>query len=271
MASGLNQVARQYPARNPNQALPVVASVRLGMNVAACDKRPLAVVVSDSSQDRRAMEYKMAPLSWSKDLIGEITYASGTRNDLRNVRGVGLSRGYVFIAPNEFGTEGTVVAQLYPTATQADLERAMKQTVGQYNPTEMDHREHIRLGRMEGIGWTPATPVTDPHELQRQQMERGGGFGPPGDGPPGGGGNYATAGGGGGFGGPPGGGPPGGGFGPPGGGGFGGPPGGGFGGPPGGGRGFGPPGGAGFGGPPGGGFGPPGSGGFGGPPMGDGQ
>jgi hypothetical protein len=229
MASGLNDVARQYPGRGENQALPVVASLRLAMNVAACDKLPLVVVVSDSAQERRTLENQMAPLAWGKDLIGELTYASCSRSELHGIIGATISKGYVFVSPGEFGNEGRAVAQLNANATTAQLDQAMKYTIMQHHPAMMDHREHIRLGRMEGISWTPATPVTDPHQPGHEQA---GGNSP-------GGFNRGPAGGQG-FG--PGGGQ---GFGPGGGQGFG--PGGGQGFGPGGGQGFGPGGGPNFG------------------------
>jgi len=163
MADGLNRVATQYRSKLSPQNLPVVASVRLAVNVAACDKKPLVVVVSDYGQERRAMETKLAPLAWRDDLIGEMTYASGGRNDLNTLQRQTINRGYLFVLPNEFGSQGTVVAQLYPTASSTDLERMMAWTISQYNPQYLDHREHIRQGREAGIGWQSAIPVTDPH------------------------------------------------------------------------------------------------------------
>jgi len=163
MAEGLNSVARQYRSNLNPSSLPLAASVRLAVNVAACDKKPLVVVVSDYGQERQAMESKLAPLAWRDDLVGEMTYASGGRNDLSTLRRQTINRGYLFVVPNEFGSQGTVVAQLYPTASAADLERMMQYTISQYNPQYLDHREHIRQGRQEGISWQSAIPVTDPH------------------------------------------------------------------------------------------------------------
>ena len=109
------------------------------------------------------MESKIAPLAWRDDLIGEINYASGGSRELSNLRRQTINRGYLFVLPNEFGSQGTVVAQLYPTASPADLERMMQYTISQYRPEYLDHREHIRLGREAGISWQSAIPVTDPH------------------------------------------------------------------------------------------------------------
>ena len=290
MAQGLDEIARKYSGHGENQALPAVATVRLGLNVAAADKLPLTIVVSDNSQDRKALENRLAPLAWRNDLMGEMTYTAGTRSEMRNIRGGSLPRGYAFVSPDEFGTTGTVIAQLGPNAEPAELERALKWTIQQHHPSNIDHDEHVALGHQQGISWDSAIPVTDPHQPPGGAGGRSGGSGrgqhgfggpssPPGGGfggPPGGQGPGGFGGGGqgqGGFGGPPGGQGPGGfGGGGQGQGGFGGNGGGqgpgGFGGPPGGQAGFGgPQGQSGFGGPQGqSGFGgPQGQRGFGGP------
>ncbi|MBK8223970.1 MAG: hypothetical protein IPK73_23440 [Candidatus Obscuribacter sp.] len=118
MALSMDELARRYGAtsnKRDNQNLPVVASVRLALNVAAADKQPLAVVVSNSSQERRALEKKLAPLAWKQDLIGRLTYASGSLSELRNIAGIGVAKGYVFVLPDEFGTGGQVLGQLTDT------------------------------------------------------------------------------------------------------------------------------------------------------------
>ena len=178
MALSLDDIARRYSGRGENQNLPVVATVRLALNVAAADKLPLAIIVSDRSQERQAMEKKLAPLSWRSELIGKVTYTSAAKNELSALSahsalstpsalsGVSISRGYVFVAPNEFGTSVQVLAQLNADASAADLERALKQTIYQHRPSNIEYREHIRMGMEEGIKWTSAIPVTDPASLR---------------------------------------------------------------------------------------------------------
>ncbi len=164
MATSLTYLANRYQSSAAHSNLPVVSTVRLGMNVAACDKLPLAIVLSDHVQERRQMEAAMAPLAWSNNYIGKLTYTAGSLSELRSIQGVRLSRGYVFVSPNLFGTSGSVVAQLGPNATAAQLQAAMKITIDRHNPQVLDHREHIRLGHESNISWQSATPVTDPHQ-----------------------------------------------------------------------------------------------------------
>lgn len=175
MAQGMNDLARQYPGHGDLQGLPVVDTVRLGLNVAACDKLPLAIVVGEGQQ-LMALENKLAPLSWRGELVGALTYTAGSRRDLSAINLVStsssMSSGYLFVVPNQFGTAATVVAQLSANSSTSDLERVMRDTIARNRPQYMDHREHIRLGRSQGISWTSALPVTDPASLFHDEMER---------------------------------------------------------------------------------------------------
>ncbi|MDX1988046.1 MAG: thioredoxin family protein [Candidatus Obscuribacter sp.] len=175
MALSMDELARRFGARGKTgetQNLPVVASVRLALNVAAADKQPLAVVVSNSSQERRTLEKKLSPLAWKQDLMGRLTYASGSLSELRNIAGISLNKGYVFVLPDEFGTSGQVLGQLTDTASPADLERALKYTLDQHKPSTLSHHEHVQLGHRQGLKWTSAIPVTDPGSLRHEQEMR---------------------------------------------------------------------------------------------------
>jgi hypothetical protein len=182
MASAMNEISSHYRSTSDPQALPAVLTVRLGMNVAACDKLPLAIVVSDNGKQRERLERTLAPLSWSQEFIGRLTYTAGSKYDLRSLDGARDESGYVFVAPNEFGTAGTVVAQLGPDATPAQLQTAMQNAIANYHPLQLDHREHIRWGKQQGIQWQSAIPITDPQALQAERMRPP--FGSPGNVPP---------------------------------------------------------------------------------------
>ncbi len=173
MANGLDQIAKKYHPYGEQRALPTVATVRLGINVAACDKLPLAIVVGDTAGDRDLMSRQLAHLAWSHEMIGKLTYTSGSRNELRNIHGAQISRGYLFVLPDEFGTKGSVVAQLSPSASQGELKAAMEAAINRNHPSNIDHRDHIRLGKQQGIHWDTAIPVTDPHSPEAQQISTG--------------------------------------------------------------------------------------------------
>jgi hypothetical protein len=173
MASTMNQISQYYNSHGGTpEALPSVDTVRLAIDVAACDKRPLAIVVGRSDEERRKLASALAPVAWSDTLIGKLVYTTGGANDLRQVRGATLSSGYLFVSPNLFGTEASVITALGPAVTQSDLERAAKQAIAWHRPQVLEHHEHVHLGHQEGIEWESAIPVTDPHSLQARERDR---------------------------------------------------------------------------------------------------
>lgn len=218
MASRMNEIARYYGSNGNSvpKELPTIDTVRLAVDVAACDKRPLVIVVGQNDEERKQLAERLAPTAWSEQLIGKLVYTTGSGADLSTIKNAGHTSGYVFVAPGLFGTDGTAMMQLNANASQTELASASKQALSLYRPQVLSHHDHVRAGRQNGIEWQTAIPVTDPHSPNAQQGgTHQGGYpqggwqghspvgsnpnGQPEGGPPGGG--------------PPGGGPPG--FGPP--------------------------------------------------------
>lgn len=169
MANAMQSVAAHYTnsSRGPD-TLPAVDTVRLAMDVAACDKRPLAIVLARNSEDRRKLEQNLAKLAWSDEFIGKLIYTAGSGNDLRDIRGASINSGYLFVAPNLFGTTGTTIVQLPSTATEADLQRAARQAIASHHPQTLSHHEHVFYGHQQGVQWQTAIPVTDPHSPENR-------------------------------------------------------------------------------------------------------
>ncbi|MBX9567871.1 MAG: hypothetical protein K2X77_03210 [Candidatus Obscuribacterales bacterium] len=171
MARTMDEIARHYKGESGlPDGLPSVDTVRLAIDVAACDKRPLAVVVGKNSEERQQLTRNLASIAWSDQFIGKLVYSAGTSFDLKNVRGATTTNGYVFIAPNLFGTEGTALMQLPANASISDLQRAAQLAITKYRPQVLSHHDHVRLGHMEGIEWQTAIPVTDPHSPPRRRF-----------------------------------------------------------------------------------------------------
>ncbi len=191
MAMRMNEIARYYSSNGKSvpKELPAVDTVRLAVDVAACDKRPLAIVVGRNDQERRVLAGKLAPVAWSDQMIGKLVYTTSSGYDLGAIKNASHTSGYVFVAPSLFGTDGTALIQLAATASQTELAAASRQVLSMYRPQELDHHDHVHLGRQQGVQWQTAIPVTDPHSIQAQQE----GF-RPGSGP-GGGSESETAGG----------------------------------------------------------------------------
>lgn len=164
MARTMNEIAQHYDgnARAPD-GLPSVANVRLALDVAACDKRPLAIVVAKTANERARLSQMLAKIAWSEKFIGKLIYTQSEGDDLNSVKGANSTSGYIFVSPNLFGTTGSVLSQVPATASQADLERFAQQAIVRHHPEILSHHDHVRMGHMSGIEWQTAIPVTDPH------------------------------------------------------------------------------------------------------------
>lgn len=169
MGSYMNRVAGQYRGRGKPSGLPAVETVRLGLNVAACDDRPLAIVLGESKQVQKVLEDKLASQAWSDQYQGKVVYTAGTKDDLNGIRGVRINRGYLFVVPNDFGTEGKIITQLPASASSKDLESALRTTVSTRRQEKLEHHQHVRQGSRRGIAWQTQIPVTDRKALQAQR------------------------------------------------------------------------------------------------------
>lgn len=183
MSYRMNEIARYYGSNGASipKELPTIDTVRLAVDVAACDKRPLVIVVGQNDQERNQLAARLAPTAWSEQLIGKLVYTTSKGNDLGTIRNARHTSGFIFAAPNLFGTEGSAVIQLGADANPAQLASASKQVINSYHPEALSHQDHVRAGKQNGIDWKTAIPVTDPHSLEAQKHERGGqSFPPPG-------------------------------------------------------------------------------------------
>lgn len=166
LAQYMYKVSRYYTSKSGSNELPLVDSLRLGLNVAACDHLPVAIVVGSTDSQRKELEAKLAKLSWSDKFIGKLTYVSSTPKEVRKRLGKNYSNGFLFAMPDQFGTTASVVTNLGSSATDGDLERAMQKTITQRPQTSKSHHLHVMEGKRLGVNWQTAIPVTDPHALR---------------------------------------------------------------------------------------------------------
>src|SRR5262249_47881937 len=149
-------------------ALPLVANVRLGVNVAACDNQPLVVVVGDD-KSRKAMEAKVAALAWSKEWRGRVVYASAAVKDPTMIDGVGVKEGVLVVAPEKFGRKGKVIAQAKADESSEALAKVFAEAVKKWQPEDKTFSNHVREGHRLDVFWQTQTPVTDPQEARARE------------------------------------------------------------------------------------------------------
>jgi len=159
VAEALKGFAGRYPAKPGPRELPYLADLRRGLNVAACDLLPLAVVVARTPEARKRIETALAPLAWSADYVGRLEYAPA--EEPRAIDGATVREGLVVVEPDAYGLRGKVLAET-ASASEADLRKALDAALKAFVPKAKDSRAHIREGERAGVRWETVIPVTDP-------------------------------------------------------------------------------------------------------------
>jgi hypothetical protein len=104
--------------------LPYFATLHQALNVAACDARVLAVVVTPAT-DR--LEELLAPLAWDPEFAGRLHFVRADREDVRldRIRGLAADSGVAYLVlPDEFGMAGELAAQFWPETPPEDVREA---------------------------------------------------------------------------------------------------------------------------------------------------
>ncbi len=70
MVSFMDKSGSKYRAKSSIKSLPYLEDVRLGLNVASCDLRPLVILISSKMSTLSKMEKRRLPLAWGNDFVG---------------------------------------------------------------------------------------------------------------------------------------------------------------------------------------------------------
>jgi len=169
LAATMDRVAKPFEANGEGTPpLPLVADVRLGVNVAACDNQPLVVVFGEE-KTRKALQDKVAALAWSKEWRGRFVYASAAAKDLSMIEGAEGKAGVLVIAPEKFGRKGKVLGQADADASAEAIAKAFAAAMKKWQPQEKTFANHVREGQRLGVYWETKTPVTDPQEARARE------------------------------------------------------------------------------------------------------
>lgn len=166
LAETMKKIAgrRAQGSRNTKlHPLPKMATVRLALNVAACDGLPLVVILAKDSAASKKLETRVAKLAWSKEFAGRFVYGS-TRSgsDLKAIKDAGTKSGILVVQPGAFGSDGKVLVRTGTTATDSALKKVLANGLAKHQALSKDIRSHIRRGQREGVHWKTQIPVTDP-------------------------------------------------------------------------------------------------------------
>lgn len=151
-AADLRKLAGPYlKSAKPAKSLPVVKTLRLAMNVAACDNLPLVIA--------RKPNEELAKLAWSSEFIGKFIYVvDATQTSELKV-----------MQPETYGRTGPTLIEGPITA------ETLRAGWEKFKPLDKsDHEGHLRRGVELKIRWKPAVPCEDQQQQSATQRLWGG-------------------------------------------------------------------------------------------------
>ncbi|MEM6569911.1 MAG: hypothetical protein AAF957_15985 [Planctomycetota bacterium] len=174
-ADGLAKALRETYARyastaKPIEALPVVRDLRLGLNVAAADMRPLVVVRGKDSAEAERLAGEVARVAWSASGVGACHYV--VLDGASTFEGLTPELGVTVVQPDPYGHGGEVLAHAPSTTRGTQLARSITRGVKAFSAEAREHDDHVREARRRGITWETETPVTDTHAKGRRGRRR---------------------------------------------------------------------------------------------------
>ena len=156
----LNATAKKFEkAAKPIQALPTLRDLRIALNVAAADMRPLVIIRGKDAVESTSLAKRVATCAWSKEAIGTSHYV--ILNEEVTFEGLTPKLGITVVQPDPFGLGGELLSHHLPTATQKAVLKTLTEGVAKHEALARDHDDHVREARRKGINWETEVPVTD--------------------------------------------------------------------------------------------------------------
>ena len=151
-ATGLVTLAKKYEASAATKSLPLIPSLRLGLNIAACDGIPLVAILASKKRSWKKLFEHLVELSQSAALSGQAHYVM-----LKDTKGLELMEGYkpdqfiYVLKTDSFGVTGEVVASFKDTKALSSV--ALETGFSSARIEKDKSRQHVRQGKLEGVSW----------------------------------------------------------------------------------------------------------------------
>ena len=161
----LRKIAKEQEAGSKHaiEGLPVLPDLRVALDVAAADLRPLVVLYSKDEKERARMRELVRPAAWSEKFVGRLRYVVvDDSKELEAFEGLMIEPGVSVVQAEAYGRGGRVLAHAGPRAPEKNLSEALKSGLGRFDAEAKNVRDHLRTGEREGIEWESAIPVSDP-------------------------------------------------------------------------------------------------------------
>lgn len=178
MANRMQLIALQHPgakqARWSDKQLPVMKSVDVALNVAACDNLPVLITFAENNERLAGINAEVMKTAWTEEGAGQFVYASTTNKaELKPIPGVELTEEVLVVEPGPYGLSGKILLASTLDESNEDLSRELLRAAASFKRVAPEYSSHIALGVQLGIDWESAIPETDPQSLRAKQRVRG--------------------------------------------------------------------------------------------------
>ena len=169
-ARRMAELASQHPGAAPiGGALPLLADLRRGLNVAACELQPLVVIAARTEEGRKKIEESLLRFVWRPETAGRFGFARATPAEAATVlEGVVEGDGIFVVQPDAFGLKGKVLT-FGVGSDREGMRTAMARGLEAFRAEAKDSKKHIDEGVRRGLNWTTEIPVTDPRSPRREK------------------------------------------------------------------------------------------------------
>ncbi len=170
LTDSMARIAKEFPGKQIDGELPLVANLRLAVNVAACDRQPLIVIRSDDAAARKKLENALAALAWSPEFIGQFVFVSiGAGNGTEWIEGALPGSSVIVALLDRYGLKGKTLQQIDGDASPRRLAETLRKSLAGVQKLERNFKQHVMEGHRQGVFWETLTPVTDPMELRARE------------------------------------------------------------------------------------------------------
>jgi len=183
MANKMRVIALQHPGAMQSawadQRLPVMNSVDVALNVAACDNLPLLVTFAENEQRLAEINNALLKTAWSESLAGQFVYGStSNKQELKPILGVKgnsakLAEGILVVEPGPYGLSGKILCELPGTPISDQTAVELSKALASFSRRPPEYASHIQLGIQLGIDWESAIPETDQQSIRAKERARG--------------------------------------------------------------------------------------------------
>ncbi len=170
-ADALNKLSASYSKKaKPIEALPTVRDLRLALNVAAADMRPLVIVRGKNAAEAKKLSQSVAAAAWADATVGTSHYV--VLDKAIDYEGLKPELGVTVVQPDPYGLGGKVLSHAATGLDAKALGASLVTGIGKHDAKAREHADHVREARRKGITWESEVPITDAKGKEKKDRKR---------------------------------------------------------------------------------------------------